>query len=104
MNDFHSHKCVDKACGTRWDHERLVGVSEKAYEDAHRCPGCGKVQYMKHFGAGAVQTRDQAAQIYEAAMSEHLRPPMPAGLAQLVAFLAEREDDSDGEGDEGDYA
>jgi hypothetical protein len=96
MSDFHSHKCDE--CGTRWDHERLVGVSEKRYEAAHRCPECGEVQYMKYFGPGTVQTAAQA----EALHSQ--RPPMSAELARLFAFLTEGEDDSDGDGDEGNWA
>jgi hypothetical protein len=72
MPDFHSHKCDDQACGTRWDHERLVGSTKEAYEDAHRCPTCGKVQYYKFFGPGSVQTEKEAAQLGAAAMLDSL--------------------------------
>lgn len=91
MADFHSHKC--DACGARWDHERLVGASKQRYEEAHTCPtpGCDKVQYLKYFGPGTVQTQAQAAKAW-------------SPFDQLMASLTEPDDDLDGDGDEGDYA
>lgn len=91
MADFHSHKCGE--CGTKWDHERLVNVSEKRYEEAHTCPtpGCGEVQYLKYFGPGSVQSREEA----------HAKAWTP--FNQLMAFMAETSGD-DSDGDEEDYA
>lgn len=47
----HSHRC--DACATEWRHCDVnnMGMSEEQFNDAHRCPQCGKEQFMKLKGS-----------------------------------------------------
>lgn len=48
--DIHAHQCEE--CGALWEHERPPrNCTDAEYEQRHTCPtpGCGAVQYQKHF-------------------------------------------------------
>lgn len=82
--DVHSHRCKDPDCGKVWTHERLRNVSEQKYEQAHECPGCGKVQYFRHYGPDAAQ----------------LEPPkMPRNPFEVLRMLMERVAEEEQRGD-----
>lgn len=63
--DTHKHRCgytprgeepkgEAGGCGLVFEHDRPKGANPEVYEEHHKCPGCGRVNYWRYHGRVAV--------------------------------------------------